>query len=115
MIAKLFKWQSSGFKDWIWQRVSAITFLAYLILVIGFWFLYPLATHLQWHDFLLSLQMRILGTIALFSFLLHAWLGLWTVITDYIKPASLSKFFTYMVIFIIFQYSVAGLFLLWRL
>jgi len=115
MLATLFQWRSSGLKDWVWQRITAVVFLLYVGLVLGYWFVFPQATHLQWRMFLLCPYMQVLGTVAYLAFLLHAWIGLWTVITDYIKPPALQKFTIFVVIFIIIQYLVTGLFLLWGL
>lgn len=110
---KLFCWETSPLKDWIWQRVSACVFLVYAIAVLVYLYISPDVTFTAWRDFILSPAMRILGSLALLSLVIHAWIGLWTVITDYVKGDAISKASIMAVIVILIGYLGAGMFLLW--
>lgn len=113
MISKLFQWQSSGLKDWLWQRISACVFILYASIITIFWYVNPNADLIQWRTLVYNPYMQILGFAALFSMLLHAWIGLWVVISDYIKPMILSKLAIMVVLLLITVYLFAGIKILW--
>ena len=77
--------QRNGLMDWLIQRISAVFMLVYLVGI----FLYVL-----WHrpmdysatQLLLSSDLFKWSTLLLLvAVLWHAWIGLWTVFTDYIS------------------------------
>ena len=113
MILYFFKWASSGIKDWLWQRISAIIFLLYFLTVIVFWFFNGYADFFEWRNFLLNLPMQIFATLAIFSFMIHAWIGLWTIYTDYIKNTIMKQSFILATIVLIFLYALVSLYLIW--
>ncbi|GAM73170.1 succinate dehydrogenase hydrophobic membrane anchor protein [Vibrio ishigakensis] len=51
--------------------------------------------------------------VALASILIHAWIGLWQVLTDYIKPTLLRGSLQFALIAVLFGYFFSGLFILW--
>jgi len=61
------------------------------------------------------LWMRIFSLLALISLGLHAWVGLWTITTDYIKPAALRFIIQAVCGLIMFVYLVWGVEILWGL
>lgn len=75
----------SGLHDWLIQRVSAIIIAAYSIGLIGYVSLGQALSFKQWSGLFLSLPMKIVSFIFILSVVFHAWIGLWTVFTDYIK------------------------------
>ena len=115
MLYTLFSWAQSGVKDWLWQRISAVVILLYSALVLGFWALNPQATFTAWHRFLMSMSMRVLGTLAFVSFAIHAWLGIWTVLTDYVKPRCVQQCAKLLTIILIVAYVFIAMMIFWRL
>jgi succinate dehydrogenase / fumarate reductase membrane anchor subunit len=85
MLPNITSLTGNGLKDWLIQRISAV----YLLFYFGFVFFYLIANrpldYYQWHDLFYTSFMRIISVIALLMILLHAWIGLWTVTTDYLK------------------------------
>ncbi len=84
MVTNVTSLTGNGLKDWVIQRVSAIYLAVYLLFLLS----YLLITSLEynhWHALFQLGAMQIASVIALFLLLLHAWIGLWTVTTDYIK------------------------------
>ncbi|WP_454785643.1 succinate dehydrogenase, hydrophobic membrane anchor protein [Legionella sp. WA2024007413] len=79
----------NGLKDWLIQRVTAIYFAAYSFFIIGFLLLHPELGFAQWHALFSNILVRIASLIALFALSLHAWIGIWTVTTDYMKCTAL--------------------------
>lgn len=51
--------------------------------------------------------------IALTCVLVHAWIGMWQVLTDYIKPTLLRSILQLAIIVTLIAYFFSGLFILW--
>ena len=74
----------SGLSDWLVQRVSAVILAVYTVVLFGFIVANPGMDYVTWHDFMTTTVMRIFTFMALLSFVGHAWVGMWTVTTDYL-------------------------------
>jgi len=78
----------SGLQDWLLQRLTAII----LILYVGFWIFYglyfPTPNYSDWKALFNHEFMRFSSIIVLLCLLVHAWIGIWTVTTDYLKKVS---------------------------
>ena len=74
----------SGLADFVLQRASAVVLAAYGLCVIGFFVTRPL-THEALVGFFRSLPMQAFTTLALLALAAHAWIGMWTVGTDYVR------------------------------
>ncbi len=81
--------QLSGFRAWMWQRVSAV----YLALYIAYVLLRLVVSPPGDHDALVAwmggLPMWLATAAFLVMLLLHAWVGVRDVVLDYLKPAPL--------------------------
>ncbi len=76
----------SGLYDWLVQRVSGVVLLAYFTFIgcyIGF---NGDMTFDQWQGLFQHTAMRVFSVAAVLSVALHAWIGLWCVLTDYLTP-----------------------------
>lgn len=80
-----------GAYDWLVQRVSAVILLAWALLVCGFILVTDGMSSLQWQGLFSRPWMRIFSLAALLSLCGHAWVGMWTVSTDYLTPAMLGR------------------------
>jgi succinate dehydrogenase / fumarate reductase membrane anchor subunit len=76
---------SSGIADWLMQRVSAIIVLAYFFFLVAFYLMHPVINFELWHGLFSHFSMRFFSLLALLALLAHAWIGIWTVLTDYVK------------------------------
>jgi succinate dehydrogenase / fumarate reductase membrane anchor subunit len=76
----------SGLQDWLIQRISAVVLALYTGFLIVYFLIHPDLQYEQWRTLFESNLMRYSSVLALFSLVSHAWIGVWTVITDYIKP-----------------------------
>ncbi|MEX2468232.1 MAG: succinate dehydrogenase, hydrophobic membrane anchor protein [Pseudohongiellaceae bacterium] len=81
----------SGLSDWLIQRVSAVILGAYMLFVLGSFIAYPDMDYAQWRSLFGSNVMRIFSLIALLALCGHAWVGMWTIGTDYLTAAHLGK------------------------
>jgi succinate dehydrogenase / fumarate reductase membrane anchor subunit len=81
-----------GLIEWIWQRVSAVIIVIYLAIILCFIFSTELPIgYLTWLEFYSQTYIRILTVLATGAILWHAWIGIWTVLTDYVKFACIRK------------------------
>ncbi|MDF1781335.1 MAG: succinate dehydrogenase, hydrophobic membrane anchor protein [Alcanivoracaceae bacterium] len=74
----------NGLYDWLIQRVTALILGVYFIFTMGWLMTHSGVDYLTWKAFMGSLCMQIANTLVFFSVSAHAWVGLWTVTTDYI-------------------------------
>lgn len=75
----------SGLSDWLVQRVSAYILGAYFLFILGFLFCPDAATHAGWQALFANTAVRIATLLAILALAAHAWVGLWTVLTDYVN------------------------------
>ena len=82
----------SGFRDWLIQRVSAILIGAYVIFLLIFIAVEKPVQYSGWHMLFSNVWMKIFSLVILISIIWHAWIGLWTIFTDYVKPKGVRLF-----------------------
>ena len=75
----------SGLADFVLQRVSAVVLGLYGLCLVGFFAVTPDVDHAALVGFLDSLTMKAFTTLAVVALAIHAWIGMWTVGTDYIR------------------------------
>ena len=74
---------------WYTQRYTSLMILSYLIYIFSFIFNNQDINFFSWSDFFLSFQVRFLSSIVFIVIVLHAFIGLWTVGTDYLTKRTL--------------------------
>lgn len=102
---------ASGLRDWKIQRLTAV-FLAFYVgyFVYSLW-MQPLNNRVAWQHFMHQPWMQIATILALVSLLWHAWIGLWTVATDYIKSSAVRCVFLSLVLLTLCAEGLWGLYL----
>lgn len=112
----------SGLADFIIQRISAVIIGAYSVAVLLFFIGNPGLDHGELVAWFGSFGMQVFTTAAVLSTAAHAWIGLWTVGTDYLLPAHIGSSatairFIYQLgcIFILFVYVLWAMNLVWSL
>ena len=79
----------SGVKDWLLQRISAYVMLLYIVVLGVVLFTQQPWTFTAWQDLFHQTWCRVFTLLVVLNVLLHAWIGIWTVTTDYLKCAVL--------------------------
>lgn len=74
-----------GFFEWIVQRTTAILIGAYTIFLVVFFLMHSPLQYAEWKNLLDCTAMRVATIVVVAAILWHAWIGLWTVLTDYVK------------------------------
>jgi succinate dehydrogenase / fumarate reductase membrane anchor subunit len=115
MVASVTSLGRNGLYDWLIQRVTAVILASYTVFLLGYLVLSPDLTFEQWSGLFGHTAMRIFSLLALLSIGAHAWVGLWTISTDYIKPAGIRVCFQAVCGVVMFAYVVWGVEILWGL
>jgi succinate dehydrogenase / fumarate reductase membrane anchor subunit len=102
----------SGLHDWMIQRVRGVVLAAYVIYLVGFCMAGEV-DFAAWQGLFSQLWFKIFSIIAIASLSFHAWIGLWIVSTDYIKPTWLRLIFQVAVILICLAFIIWGVSILW--
>lgn len=120
MVTSVTSFGRSGLYDWLIQRVTAVILAAYVIFLTVYIVLNPELTYEQWTNLFAQLWMRVFSLVALFSFISHAWIGLWSVLTDYLterlmgSKATVLRIFAQMVLGgVSVTYLIWGIEILW--
>ncbi|PHQ79382.1 MAG: succinate dehydrogenase, hydrophobic membrane anchor protein [Coxiella sp. (in: Bacteria)] len=102
-----------GFREWLVQRITALLIGSYAIVVVVYCLAFPHMNYITWLHLYGSVWMRIYTVIVLFSILWHAWIGLWTVFTDYVKPKAIRLLLEIGLLLVLTVYMVWCLDVLW--
>lgn len=113
MVTNITNFGRSGLSDWLVQRVSAIILALYSVFMVGYLLLHPGLDYATWNGLFEQTWMRIFSLLAFISVAAHAWIGLWTVVTDYIKPTGIRFTAQTIIILANFVFLVWGIQVLW--
>lgn len=102
-----------GLVDWLMQRISAVVIASYFLCIVSYIYVHPHLDYNLWRHLFHGYTFKIFSTFALLSILVHAWIGIWTVLTDYVKPVVLALILQVSLIFALFFYLVWGLVIVW--
>ena len=91
MVTNVTNFSRSGLYDWMAQRVSAVILAAYTVFLLGFLICNPDLTYSDWSALFANSWMRIFSLLTLLALSVHAWVGMWTISTDYLRPMALGK------------------------
>lgn len=103
----------SGVHDFLIIRASALVLAAYAIFILAYLFSSPGLTYEDWSGLFSQVWMKVFTIVALFGLTAHAWVGLWQVLTDYVKCARLRMFLQFFLNLAALSYFVTGLVVLW--
>lgn len=113
MLGNVTSLTGNGLKDWLIQRVTAVYFALYSLFLLGFLYCHPALTYVEWQALFHDHWFKMASLIALFVLLLHTWIGVWTVTTDYLKCTALRLSIQMLVVFLLLGLFVFGLLIVW--
>ncbi len=103
----------NGVHDYILVRATAIVIALYILYLVGFWATSGEITWQVWTGFFASSFTKVFTLLALFSILIHAWIGMWQVLTDYIKPLALRLVLQLVIVVALLVYVIYGFVVVW--
>jgi len=114
MVTNVTSFGRSGLSDWLVQRVSAVVILLYVICHAAIIINTPDMDYLQWYALFADPVMKIFSLITLVALCAHAWIGMWTVATDYLTTRMLGEKATFVrFLFLVICIGVLVVYLLW--
>lgn len=102
-----------GLSDWLIQRFSAVYMVCFLAGLIVFFITHPALSYTEWHNLFSGICIKTLTLLFFVSLLLHAWVGIWTVLTDYVSCGCLRVFLEAVVLFSLGGFFFAAILILW--
>lgn len=103
----------NGVQDFVTIRGTAIIMTAYSLFIGWFFISTPEVTYPIWIDLFSGLAMKVFTFLTLVSIMFHVRVGMWQVLTDYLKAPGLRALIQFILNLIAFVYVVVGLFVLW--
>lgn len=113
MVKSILSVSHQGLRDWAIQRVSAIFIAVYAIGLIAYIALNPDLSFYQWQSLFTHSWMKIATIIFLASVLGHAWVGIWTVYTDYVNCTVLRSILQVTILLMLSACFIWGLMIVW--
>ncbi|OLQ89340.1 succinate dehydrogenase, hydrophobic membrane anchor protein [Vibrio ponticus] len=102
----------NGVHDFLLIRATAIIMTLYTIYLVSF-VAFADISYASWSQFFAGNFTKAFTMVALTCVLIHAWIGLWQVLTDYIKCTKLRGGLQVGVVALLLGYFFSGLFILW--
>ena len=87
MVTSVTSFSRTGLSDWLIQRVTSLVLFAYFVLIA-----YQLAgsvDYTSWRALFDQTWMKVFTLMAALSLVAHAWIGMWSVFTDYLTERML--------------------------
>lgn len=102
----------SGVHDFMLVRASAVILTLYTLYLVGF-IAFNDITFDVWTGFFDKTFTKVFTLLALFSMLIHGWIGAWQVLSDYVKPALWRGVAQFGIVVLLLVYVLTGIVVLW--
>lgn len=103
----------NGIQDYVSLRATAAVIFAFTLYMAWFFISTEEITFVAWHGLFSGLVMKVFTMATLVSIMIHVRIGLWQVLTDYVKASSVRMVVQWVLNLIAFAYVLVGLFVLW--
>ncbi|WP_260259588.1 succinate dehydrogenase, hydrophobic membrane anchor protein [Vibrio intestinalis] len=112
MVKNISSFGRNGVHDFLLIRASAIIMTLYTIYLVSFCAFTDIS-YASWTQFFDGTFTKAFTMLTLTCVLIHAWIGLWQVLTDYIKHSMLRGALQVGIVALLLGYFFSGLFILW--
>lgn len=113
MVDNVTSFSRNGLRDWLTQRVTAVVMAIYAIVLLAYVLSVDHLSYQFWHDLYHHTAIRVISVLVLLSIVFHAWVGMWTVYTDYVKFAWLRLLLQVITILGLMALLAWGIVILW--
>ncbi|MEA9392301.1 succinate dehydrogenase membrane anchor subunit [Acerihabitans sp. TG2] len=103
----------NGVHEWLLVRASAIVICLYILYMLGFIVFADNLNYEIWRGFFSLPMTKVFTLLTLFSILVHTWIGMWQVLTDYIKPVALRLSLQLAIVIVLLVYFFYGTVVVW--
>ncbi len=119
MVSQVTSLTGNGVADWVVQRVSAYVLALYTVVIVGI-LLIGQPGFEGWQALFDQTWMQVFTLLALLSTCAHAWIGMWTIGTDYIREHyfgsgadGIRLVYQVAVVLVLLVYLIWGIQILW--
>lgn len=102
-----------GLRDWLIQRATAVVMAVYSMFMIFWLLMQPQLDYDTWTGLFSSLPIRTFTLVFLICLFYHAWIGLRSIVMDYVKPAGVRLAIHVLVILLSLLYTIWSVQILW--
>ncbi|VFP84580.1 Succinate dehydrogenase hydrophobic membrane anchor subunit [Candidatus Erwinia haradaeae] len=102
-----------GLHDWLLVRATAIIITFYVFYILVMMTISDTITYSSWCRFFHLPLTKVFTCLTLFSILIHGWIGMWQVLTDYIKSLAMRMLLQLAIIVVLFVYAIYGTLVVW--
>jgi len=113
MVKSVSSFTRNGCRDFLLQRLTAVYVAFFLLGFIIYLISHDISDYYTWHKLFQNTIMKVSSILFLFSLMVHTQIGLWTVITDYLKDTFTRMIFMGLILFVLFASLLWGLIVLW--
>ncbi|GAC14291.1 succinate dehydrogenase, hydrophobic membrane anchor protein [Aliiglaciecola lipolytica] len=113
MVTEQASLKRNGVQDFVTLRATALIITLFSFYMAYFFIATPVITYDVWVSLFSGIFMKVFTFITLVAIMYHVKIGLWQVLTDYVKAPGLRATIQYVLNIIAFVYVVVGLFVLW--
>ncbi|WJG10964.1 succinate dehydrogenase, hydrophobic membrane anchor protein [Aliiglaciecola sp. LCG003] len=103
----------NGVQDFVTLRATALLITLFSFYMMYFFISTPTVTFEVWQDLFSGMFMKVFTLATLIAVMFHVRIGLWQILTDYVKAPGLRATLQYVLNIIAFVYVAVGLFVLW--
>lgn len=103
----------NGVQDFVSLRATAAIIAAYSFFMAWFFITTDEISFIVWRGLYAGLAMKVFTLATLVSIMIHVRIGLWQVLTDYVKAPAVRGIVQFVLNLIAFVYVAVGLFVLW--
>jgi len=89
MVTQVTSLSRNGISDWYIQRLSSYVMAAYVVFLVGFVLASEALTFEVWSTLFDQTWMQLATLVTLLATCAHAWIGMWTVGTDYLRSRTM--------------------------
>lgn len=102
-----------GLRDWKIQRVTAIYMAIFSTWLLGYLICHPGISFAEWHSFFSYQIVKVACILFIVSILYHAWIGMWTIFTDYVKCTLIRTILESVMLLMLLACFFWGVLILW--
>ena len=113
MVTNITSLTGNGLKDWLIQRVTSAYFAVFVLLMFAFFLTHPRFDFITWTHLFQQGFVQIGFVTAIAAYVLHAWIGIWTVTTDYIQCTAIRLAVQLAVLFVLLIEFLVSLMIVW--
>lgn len=113
MVKSVLSVAHEGLRDWVIQRLSAVIMAVYSVGLFTFILTTPELSFAEWHGLFAETWVKVATLLFVLALAMHAWIGMWTIFTDYVKNFVLRAVLSVVTILMLTACFLWALMILW--